>query len=84
MKLLVRLARVLAIVVVLIIMLRWFEQHQVYFPTPRIDWTPATAGNSNPGAQTPLTRPSSGAGSLGSGLASAPGSAYRNTVLGES
>lgn len=43
-KLLVRLARVLAIVVVLIIMLRWFEHSQVYHPYRELEGSPAEFG----------------------------------------
>jgi uncharacterized protein len=43
-KLLVRLARVLAIVVVLIIMLRWFEHSQVYHPYRELEGSPAELG----------------------------------------
>ena len=54
-------------------------------PHDIVSWTPASAGKPSPGAlgyQSPLTRTSSGA-SLNAGAASAPGSAYHNTVLGE-
>lgn len=43
-KLLVRLARFLAIVVVLIIMLRWFEHRQVYYPHRELEAAPTELG----------------------------------------
>ena len=53
-------------------------------PKTEIAWTPASATR-DPNAlgfQNPLTRTSSGA-SLGASPALVPGSAYKNTVLGE-
>lgn len=43
-KWLQRLVAYSLLLAVLYAMLRWFEQHQVYFPSTRIDWTPATFG----------------------------------------